>query len=151
MERRKKQGTTHSWQLNADGVYECPYCEYSSKKRPTISEHVSRIHPEEAGRQVLPFQCKQCDKKYQAKTLLNNHVRDFHENVRVQCPDCDYSAKNKYAVYPHYSAKHMPMCTETTPSGEEQCLCCSNIMTKMAAKSHVATCFPTSPFYRGRS
>ena len=151
MDRKKKQGIKHSWQLNAEGVYECPYCEYTSKKTPTISEHVSQLHPEKAGRQILPFQCSYayCEKKYQAKTHLLNHVRDFHEIVRVQCPDCDYSAKNKYAVYPHYGTKHMPMCTEKTPSGEEQCLCCAKIMTKMAAKSHIATCFPSSPFYTG--
>ena len=153
--RKKKQGVCHSWVPDEDGVYKCPYlyCSHSSRKRTTMSEHVSRKHAEEAGRQLLPFHCSYsgCDKKYQAKTDLNNHVRDFHEIVRVKCPECDYFAKNKYALYPHYSAKHMPISTQTTPSGEEQCIYCCKIMTKMAAKSHVAKCYEESPFYNGSS
>ena len=146
--RVKKQGIKHNWKLNVDGVFDCPYCVYKTGKKSTISEHVSRKHAEKAGRQVLPFQCSYCDQPHQAKTDLNNHIRDFHEIVRVHCPDCDYSSKNKYALYPHYSAKHMPSSTETTPSGE-QCNYCSKIMSKMAAKSHVATCYVESPFYNG--
>ena len=140
--RKKKQGVTHSWVPNEDGLFECKYCSYTTAKRPTMSEHVSRKHAEEAGRQLLPFHCAYsgCDKKYQAKTDLNNHIRDFHEIVRVPCPDCTYSAKNKYAVLTHYSAKHMPLCTETTPNGEEQCMFCSSIMSKNASKYHVAIC-----------
>jgi hypothetical protein len=146
--RVKKQGIKHNWVANSDGLYECPYCDKKGK-RTTISEHVSQKHVEETGRQELPFQCDHCDKKYQASTHLRNHIRDFHKNVRVQCPECDYSAKNKYALYSHYSVKHMSICTETTPSGEEKCTCCSKIMSKMASKYHVATCFVESPFYNG--
>ena len=150
--RIKRQGTIHSWKKNSNGKIECPYCDvYTAKKGSTMSEHVRRIHPEEAGRPVLPFHCTYCSKKYQVKTELNNHIRDFHEIVRVECPECDYSAKNKYALYPHYSAKHMPISTQLTADGEEQCIYCCKIMTKMAAKSHVAKCYEESPFYSGHS
>jgi hypothetical protein len=146
----KKQGIKHKWVENEDGLFECPYgCDYKTKNRSTISEHVSRLHAKNAGRQVLPFQCKYCDQPHQAKTDLNNHIARFHEIVRVHCPDCNYSAKDKYALYTHYGAKHMPLCTETTPSGQEQCMVCSKTMSKQASKYHVATCFVESPFYNG--
>jgi len=137
--RMKKQGIKHTWVENADGLYECPYCDKKGKKRTTMSEHVSRKHVEKAGRQELPFHCTYCSEKFQAKTHLNNHISRFHEIVRVNCPDCNYTGKDKYAVLSHYSTKHMPLCTETTSSGE-QCMFCSKTMSKQASKYHVAVC-----------
>jgi hypothetical protein len=145
--RVKKQGIKHKWVENEDGKVKCPYCDKIGK-RTTISEHVSQKHVEESGRQLLPFQCNYCAEQFQASTHLRNHIARFHEIVRVQCPECDYSAKDKFALYTHYGAKHMPLYTTTTPSGEE-CNGCHKIMSKQASKYHVATCFVDSPFYNG--
>lgn len=151
--RVRRQGIKHNWVKNENGLFMCPYpnCIHPPGKRSTMSEHVTQKHAEEAGRQVLPFQCDHCGKNYQAKTHLNNHIRDQHEIVRVHCPHpkCNYSAKNKYALYTHYSAKHLSNRTKTTASGEEECIGCQKIMSKQASKYHVATCYVESPFYNG--
>jgi transposase-like protein len=63
--RVKKQGTVHILTQNIKGNYTCHYCDFNSLKKTTVSEHISRIHPKEAGRQINPFKCKYCDKKFQ--------------------------------------------------------------------------------------
>jgi len=150
--RIKKQGTLHILTQNIEGNFTCHYCDFNSLKKTTVSEHISRIHPKEAGRQINPFECKYCDKKFQNKSAELHHVKTHHEITMTKCPfeSCSYEAKNTTSLSTHYSRKHMPELTIPSDSLDMvECSICKKTMKKATAHYHVAKCSPLSPFFTG--
>jgi hypothetical protein len=150
--RAKKQGTLHTFVQDVEGTYTCHYCDFKSLKKSTVSEHISRIHPKEAGRQINPFECKHCGAKFQNKSAELHHVKTHHEITMVRCPydGCVYEAKNNTTLCTHYSRKHMPELTISTVSADVvECTICKKSMKKTTAPYHVAKCYSLSPFFTG--
>ena len=150
--RVKKQGVSHTFIQDVEGKYICSYCDFKSLKKTTVSEHVSRIHPKEAGRQITPFQCKYCGEKFQNKSAQLHHVKNHHEITMVQCPfdGCEYESKNNTTLCAHYSRKHMPsLTTDTTIADVIECSICKKTMKKATGHYHSAKCWPLSPFFAG--
>ena len=151
--RVKMQGIKHKLVQDAEGKYQCNYCEFKSAKKSTVSEHISRLHPKEAGRQVDPFECSHCGAKFQNKSAELHHVKTHHEITMMKCPyvNCSYEAKIETTVCVHYTRKHLPELT--VPLKEEsdmvKCTICQKEMKKASAHYHVAKCSPASPFFTG--
>jgi Fe-S-cluster-containing dehydrogenase component len=146
------QGIKHKFIQDVEGKYECNYCEFKSTKKSTVSEHVSRIHPKDAGRQVNAFSCKHCGETFQNKSAVLHHVKTHHEITMVKCPfnACNYEAKNNTTLCTHYSRKHMPRLTISTEEVDMvKCTICQKTMKKTTAPYHVSKCYPASPFFTG--
>ena len=150
--RVKMQGIKHKFVQDTEGKYQCNYCEFKSAKKSTVSEHISRLHPKEAGRQVDPFECKHCGEKFQNKSAELHHVKTHHEITMVKCPynDCSYEAKIETTVCVHYTRKHLPELTMPLENPDMvKCTICQKEMKKASAHYHVAKCSPVSPFFTG--
>ena len=150
--RIKKQGKVHKLFQDSEGNNMCPYCDFTSLKKSTVSEHITRIHPKEAGRQINPFQCKHCGEKFQNKSAELQHVKNHHEITMFNCPfqSCPFQAKNTTTLCTHYSRKHLPNLTASTSDNDTViCTICKKNMKKSTSYYHIAKCCPTSHFFTG--
>ena len=151
-QRIKKQGISHTFIQDVEGKYKCSYCDFKSLKKSTVSEHISRLHPKEAGRQITPFECGHCGEKFQNKSAELHHVKNHHEITMTKCPfdGCEYESKTNTTLCTHYSRKHMPVLTvATTIPDTVECSICKKAMKKATAHYHVSKCWPSSPFFTG--
>lgn len=148
------QGKYHKGLKDVEtGMYSCPYCDFKRDKQSTVSEHITRIHPAEAGREIEPFKCSYCGDGFQAKTQLNVHISNHHEINYIECPhpDCNYKGKQKTTVYNHYARLHMEqteIIEENKLTGLWMCKCCNKEFKYVSAFYHVANCNPKSAFYK---
>ena len=138
------------------GLFKCPYCDYYRDKQSTVSEHITRLHPVEAGRNVEQFKCSYCGDCFQAKSQLNVHISNHHEIKYLECPhqNCDYKGKQKTTVYNHYGRIHMnqgDIIEQTKDTGLWCCKTCSKEYKFVSVFYHVATCSPKSPFYEAKN
>jgi hypothetical protein len=139
---------------DADQNLICPFCsEYKTKRPSTMSEHVRNTHTIESGRGEHQHKCEypECGKDFTNKSLLQHHVKTFHEITYIQCPhpNCSYGdAKNKQTLYTHYVRKHMPY--ESLCTNNSRCNGCGEEK-NAGIYYHLATCHNSSPFYKTRS
>ena len=151
--RKPFTGKIHNWVQDERGYYHCHYCAYKAKKQPTMSEHIARKHPVDAGRPVDFFQCTHCDKHFQTSTDRNQHVSTFHEINYIRCPhpSCDYLAKHKGLLFTHYVRKHMDVddLIGKTDDGIQYCRHCKKEGKITALLYHVGVCNPLSPISCG--
>jgi uncharacterized Zn-finger protein len=40
-----------------------------------LETHINKVH-----QNLRPFQCHKCDKSYKSQKILNNHLKNVHEN-----------------------------------------------------------------------
>ena len=152
-DRRKIAGKKHKLVANSDGLYECEYCDHTSKNKSTISEHITRLHAEEAGRLVMPFDCHNCDKRFASRTSQSHHVKTFHEIEYTACPhsSCTYRAKNSAAMCTHFVNKHMNLGQLISVCDDDRnvvvCNGCNKKMKPTSGPYHVAKCSTMSPFF----
>ena len=158
--RLKKTGKQHTYRQDNKENYLCPYCDYSNKKMSSMSEHVRRKHPIEANRQVDPFECNYCPKKFQANSSRIHHIKTHHEINFINCPhpECDKKHKTTTELYTHYSRIHMDH-KESFPSYEKgksikekekvECKHCKKKMRLESSYYHNAICNFKSPFFTG--
>ena len=153
IQRVKKQGIIHKYPKNERGNYTCHYCEYETKNMSTISEHVSRLHPEEAGRQLNAFECEHCYKRFQTSTQKNHHITNYHTEASLCCPfeGCVQVAKNQQSLQSHYSNKHLnkEICIVIETFDSAQCNSCKKRMKIASVPYHIARCNSMSPFFKG--
>jgi len=148
------QGKYHKGLKDTEsGLFRCPYCDYKRDKQSTVSEHITRIHPIEAGRELEPHKCSYCGDTFQAKTQLNVHISNHHEINYIGCPhpNCDYKGKQKTTVYNHFGRLHMnqhEIIEENKETGLWKCKCCNKEYKFVSVFYHVATCNTQSPFYK---
>ena len=77
-----------------------------STNSSTVSEHITRIHPFLAGRQILPFACSH-PMIFQSKSPLNHHIANHVFTFHSCSHPCKYKAKNIPALRVHYMRKHV--------------------------------------------
>lgn len=97
-------------------VTECSLCEQKFVTKNALKNHIKQIHLGETStchichkeykdlyhhvkyfhERIRAFECSYCDKKFQAKKLLYNHVQSIHLGEKTRCPDChkDISVDN---------------------------------------------------------
>lgn len=54
---------------------------------------------------VRPFSCPECEKKFYCRQLLRLHRTSIHTNIRIKCETCDKSFPSQRALYAH-SLRH---------------------------------------------
>eukprot|EP00092_Neocalanus_flemingeri_P028184 GFUD01030607.1.p1 GENE.GFUD01030607.1~~GFUD01030607.1.p1 ORF type:complete len:410 (-),score=99.13 GFUD01030607.1:50-1279(-) len=59
--------------------YQCPHCDYSTRIKSTLKQHILNIHTE---RNLC---CDQCDYKSALKTQLNQHKKKVHGHANIPC------------------------------------------------------------------
>ena len=47
------------------------------------------------------FECDKCEKKYNHRSGLYNHIKAVHEGVKFPCNNCDYTSRQKNKVKIH--------------------------------------------------
>jgi len=148
--KKQFQGKTHRYTKNESGEFVCEYCDKTSPNQSTISEHISRIHPTESGRQENPFECPLCLKLFNSSSIREQHIQNKHENQRKICvaSGCDYHGKCDAALRTHYVRKHMKYSSLITYRTEDTAMCnhCGTCMKATTAIYHISSCNPLSPF-----
>jgi hypothetical protein len=149
-ERKKRQGKVHKYIKNMFDEYECEYCDKTSKNQSTISEHITRIHPMEAGRKVLSFKCHFCEKRFNNASGRDQHINNNHETTRKICAytDCSHSSKTNECLMKHYVKKHLclDILTQKVDGDNTMCLHCNSVMKNQNIAYHVGGCNPKSPY-----
>ena len=78
--------------------YQCEHCDFFTKWRKTLRDHVRRKHTANPPR----YSCDSCDFSTLCKTSLRNHRKRIHEQLRFQCSQCPSSygnATGRYAMF----------------------------------------------------
>jgi len=97
-------------------VTECSLCEQKFVTKNALKNHIKQIHLSETStchichkeykdlyhhvkyfhEKIRNYECSYCEKKFQAKKLLYNHVQSIHLGEKTNCPDCkkDISVDN---------------------------------------------------------
>jgi len=150
-QRKKLQGIVHKYTPNENGEFGCMYCSKTSRKQSTISEHISRVHPTEAGRQKDPFECPTCLMRFNSASIRDQHIQTHHAidaKTRCQYPNCPYEWKHEAALQTHYVRKHMPFETLISRPSKTEAICnsCNTCMNAPSIVYHVSRCNPMSPF-----
>jgi len=149
--RKKRQGVKHRHTKNEEGDYMCKYCDFTTANASTVSEHITRKHAVEAGRQVNPFECVHCLDRFSSKTAMLHHISNHHVIVMQSCPKdgCTYQGKSQAAICTHYVRKHMDLAANSRviSSTETMCGCCDKVMKPATMVYHLARCSSESPFY----
>ena len=148
--KKQFQGKIHRYTKNESGEFVCEYCDKTSPNQSTISEHISRTHPKESGRQETPFECPLCLKLFNSSSIREQHIQNKHENQRKLCvaSGCSYEGKCNASLRTHYVRKHMNYTSLITYRAEDIAMCnnCGTCMKPTTAIYHISTCSPLSPF-----
>jgi hypothetical protein len=64
--------------LLENAVWKCTQCEYSTKSKTHMTEHVESKHVNDG----LAYGCKFCYKLARSRNLLRAHVNTCHKHVR---------------------------------------------------------------------
>jgi uncharacterized Zn-finger protein len=150
-ERKPHQGKIHFVVEDECGDKKCEYCPKTFKNTSTLSMHISRKHAAEAGRQIEPYACGQCEERFTSSSARLHHIANHHEISYTKCPHptCKYEGKNKQSIFTHFVKKHMDrnsMRVEIVVGVESKCLTCEKVMKESAIAYHLATCNRESPF-----
>jgi hypothetical protein len=113
----------HMESVHQNAKQKCPQCDkliglYSR------SSHIRIVH--EKRRDHV---CPECQKTFQSKTHLRNHVQRVHLLLRVECPDCGKMVQDlhNHQQYVHLKVKNFP-CEE----------CDTRCTTNTALRKHVS-------------
>lgn len=94
-----------------DGVYECELCQTAY-----TDVRLFRVHKKTHSSNIKIWTCKDCNKNYSSKNLLDEH-RNMHTGDRpYKCPHCVKDFASKYTLTAHmkihYDRKRPYECTE---------------------------------------
>ena len=151
----KKKYIKHTYQVDENKNYICPYCDYKTKKMNTVSMHVASYHSSEIGRSPDLYKCEidGCEKGFPTNTRLQNHIKNMHVISYEKCPHigCDYNtAKTSGNLITHYAKNHLDCeAMYKTVDGINICNNCQS-STKHGIFYHLAICYKSSPFYNGK-
>ena len=66
-----------------------------------LKRHIEVVH------EKIRYQCDFCEKSFQKKFLLNNHVKSFHQGINpFQCQECDKKFVLQYKLNQHRAIVH---------------------------------------------
>ena len=70
-----------------DGVcYSCTQCDYKSKSKTTLKEHVNSVHVVIS----VYYNCDQCDYKAKIRRDPKLHAESVHDGIYYSCTQCVY-------------------------------------------------------------
>ena len=62
--------------------FKCDYCEYVSKQKVHLLDHINGVHLKEKN-----FKCTMCEKRYSTSSSLSVHIKS-HSKIYTNCKDC---------------------------------------------------------------
>ena len=77
----KKALRSHIKQIHLSETDTCNICH---KEYKDLNHHVKFVHEK-----IRNYKCSYCEKKFQSKQLLYNHVQSIHLGEKTNCPDCN--------------------------------------------------------------
>ncbi|KAI8521095.1 hypothetical protein Bbelb_008490 [Branchiostoma belcheri] len=98
LEREKNDDISeHLEKHGKTGLLQCPQCDYLTKWRKNLRQHVRDAHTTSHDLQKtshnLGYKCPDCGQTFRTVSLLRLHVRRKHTGERpFQCPHCSYAA-----------------------------------------------------------
>lgn len=124
--------------------FECPYCEYRSKRDSNIHRHIRALHPD---RQVwaidlraketavppnpikmeevahhLPtiYTCDQCLSEYKSRRSFLRHINhECGRGPKYGCPYCEFRSKQSQNVCAHIRGRHKECMVRFLTMGDE--------------------------------
>ena len=85
-----------------DTNFPCSYCEFTSKYRKSISNHIKAIHEKRRD-----FKCSLCDYATYLRKDLSKHTKAVHEKIKdIVCEQCDYRCSEKGDLTHHVKIVH---------------------------------------------
>lgn len=94
-----------------DGVYECEYCQTAY-----TDVRLFRAHKKTHSSNMKIWTCKDCNKNYSSKNLLDEHMNMHTGDRPYKCPHCVKDFASKYTLTAHmkihYDRKRPYECTE---------------------------------------
>ena len=78
----------HRLETHVEGRRSCAICDMTFASKAGLQRHTGKMHG-----QTAVFQCQYsgCEKKYQSRVFLKEHVRAKHTQARYHCRICDES------------------------------------------------------------
>ena len=99
----------NTFNIDFPQVTECSLCEQKFVTKNALKNHIKQVHLSETStchichkeykdlyhhvkyfhEKIRNYECSYCEKKFQAKKLLYNHVQSIHLGEKTRCPDCN--------------------------------------------------------------
>ena len=98
--KRKYRLKEHVQYIHEGNFYTCEQCDYIAAQKSQIKLHVEIKH------EGIRYSCDQCDFKGQTKTILKQHVQYLHEGRVYPCSQCKYEARIRGELNQHIKIKH---------------------------------------------
>ncbi|XP_076673541.1 uncharacterized protein LOC143371803 isoform X10 [Andrena cerasifolii] len=122
----RKDLKLHYEQVHGPLLYPCDICEYKSKNKWTLKDHIIRRH---TGSYV--YTCKICEKQFKIKNDLRQHTNQMHNNQPpIICTVCGHPNKSLPALKSHMRYRHF--------RPEHECgICKRRLMTQDSLEQHL--------------
>lgn len=146
---------TFKYTKNAEGLFVCQHCPFTSGPQSTMHYHMKSKHNGD-----LKHVCKFCNNKFVQKCLLDLHIQSQHKDEldkrskQFQCPfeGCQVHDLRKGNIVSHFCRVHMKDLIDKAFIGADSkkstCISCSNCKKEFASKPsfnyHVASCIKPS-------
>ena len=88
----------------SEQLEKCHICGHISPNRHALKRHFQRMHPTQPMLDNIDYKCEECDKVFQQKIQLTNHVKSEHcpKSVTYQCTFCPSQFTNKVIIFMLY-------------------------------------------------
>uniref|UniRef100_A0A1I8MAP5 Zinc finger protein Xfin n=1 Tax=Musca domestica TaxID=7370 RepID=A0A1I8MAP5_MUSDO len=111
MHKRKNIELKSDSEIKKTGiVYPCKECKQHFKTLISLTEHISKDHPE-----MQKYQCNQCEKTFVLHAMLQEHLNRHRGIENFICVFCEKVLHNKAALEDHmrsYNMANQFLCTE---------------------------------------
>ena len=88
--------------------YICELCSYSSNRKYNLRLHQRKVHEVKTNPELFPkLQCHICDKYFNLKEKLAEHIRRIHNNKKKLKLKCEIDNCDKYYTTSHNFKEHM--------------------------------------------
>lgn len=91
----------HFKQQHGNRPHKCPHCSRAYAHKATLQKHVNNVH-ENPGAYI----CGICERKFNRKDYLDNHMHTHSDAKDFDCDSCDKSFKTKSLLNAHVSGMH---------------------------------------------
>ena len=85
-----------------NGMYGCSFCEKKFTMKTNLTRH-KKVHDDLYKPNLT---CKDCGKLFSTTERRNAHEKAIHQGFVYQCPLCNITRVNKYAIVKHFKNDH---------------------------------------------
>lgn len=80
--------------------FECELCDFKSKRKDALNNHIANRHVENETKQ---FKCEHCDQSFAQRYTLTRHLQIHAERKQYRCSQCDFTCKFESYLKRHLS------------------------------------------------